>query len=229
MKQINTNLKQENFDLIEKTALLRGKSISDTIDEILSEYFKKEYRQEIPVIEFDESKEIWKDIPGYEGMYKASNMGRIASIRFNDFKIMSLVRSTVGYLQIALRVNNSIKRSAVHIFVAKTFLTQCKDCTEVDHINNIKSDNRVENLQWITRSDNIKYNYSRSITSIEKLKSKGKKVELFDKEGNSLGKFDKLRDAAAFLKVSHGNLSSLLSGKWKTKSLTKNKITAKFI
>lgn len=229
MKQINTNLKQENFDLIEKTALLRGKSMSDTIDEILSEYFKKEYRKEIPVIEFDESKEIWKDIPGYEGMYKASNMGRIASIRFNDFKIMSLVRSTVGYLQVGFRVNNIVKRKSVHLLIAETFLEKCKDCTEVDHMNNIKSDNRIENLQWITRSQNIKNNYLRNPDLTEKVKSKGKKVELFDKEGNSLGIFDKLRDAAAFLGVSHGNLSSLLSGKWRTKSLTKNKITAKFI
>lgn len=229
MKQTITNIKDENYDLIEKTASLRGKSISDTIDEIISEYFRNEYRNEIPTIEFDEEKEIWKDIPNYEGLYQASNMGRIASIRFNEFKLMSLVRSTVGYLQVGFRINNVVKRKGVHTLVAETFLEKCPNCTEVDHINNIKSDNRVENLQWISRSENIKNNYNRNPNISEKMKSKGKKVELFDKNGNSLGIFEKLRDAAAFLGVSHGNLSSLLSSKHRLKTITKNKITAKLV
>jgi hypothetical protein len=155
-------------------------------------------------------------------------MGRIASIRYG-FKLMSLLRTTTGYLNIALRVNNSVKRGLVHTFIAKTFLSRCQDCTQVDHINGIKSDNRVENLQWTTRSDNMKYNYSRGVTSIDKLKSKGKKVELFDKESNSIGVFDSLRAAANHIGVSHGNMSALVNDKWRVKSLTKNKITAKLI
>ena len=228
MKQINVNFKDSTYNLIENSAKLRGKTISDMTDEIISEYFIKENRCEFPTIEFDESKEIWKDIPGFEGFYQASNMGRIASIRYG-FKLMSLLRSTTGYLQVAFRVNNSIKRSAVHVFIAKTFLTQCENCTQVDHVNNIKSDNRVENLQWTTRSDNMKYNYSRGITSIDKLKSKGKKVELFDKHGLSIGIFNTLRDAAAFIGTSHGNMSALVNDKHKVKTLTKQKITAKLI
>ena len=117
----------------------------------------------------------------------------------------------------------------LYVNVAKAFLNQCKDCTQVDHINNVKTDNRVENLQWITRSDNMKNNYSRGITSIDKLRSKGKRVELFDKDGNSIGVFDKLRDAANYLGVQHGNLSALVNGKHRVKSLTKDKITAKLI
>ena len=228
MKQINVNFKDSTYDLIEKSAKLRGKTISDMTDEIVSEYFIKQHKSEFPIIEFDESKELWKDIPGFEGLYQASNMGRIASIRYG-FKLMSLLRTTTGYLNIALRVNNSIKRGLVHTFIANTFLSKCQDCTQVDHINSIKSDNRVENLQWITRSDNMKHNYSRGVTSIDKLKSKGKKVELFDKESNSIGVFDSLRAAANHIEVSHGNMSALVNDKWRVKSLTKNKITAKLI
>jgi hypothetical protein len=228
MKSLQINFKDQTYNLIEEAANLRAKSLSDMVDEIVSEYFFKEKRTDNPEVVFDQSKEIWKDIPEFEGLYQASNMGRIASIRYG-FKLMSLVRNPTGYLQVAFRVNNSIKRGMVHVFVAKTFLNQCKDCTQVDHINNIKSDNREENLQWITRSDNMKNNYSRGITSIDKLKSKGKRVELFDKDGNSIGIFDKLRDAAAYIGTSHGNLSALVNNKHRVKSLTKDKITAKLL
>jgi len=228
MKTLQVNFKDQTYNLIEEAAKLRAKSLSDMVDEIVSEYFFKEKRTDSPEIVFDESKEIWKDVPGFEGLYQASNMGRIASIRYG-FKLMSLVRNPTGYLQVAFRVNNSIKRGMVHVFIAKTFLNQCEDCTQVDHINNVKTDNRVENLQWISRSDNMKNNYSRGVTSIDKLRSKGKRVELFDKDGNSIGVFDKLRDAANHLGVQHGNLSALVNGKHGVKSLTKDKITAKLI
>lgn len=228
MIQINASLKDSTYKLLEQFAKLRGKSISDITDEIISEYFIKETRLDNPIIEFDESKELWKDVPGFEGFYQASNMGRIASVRYG-FKIMALLRNPVGYLQVAFRVNNVVKRGMVHVFIAKTFLSQCKDCTQVDHINNVKTDNRVENLQWVSRSDNMKNNYSRGTTTIDKLKSKGKRVELFDKDGKSIGVFDKLRDAATYLGVQHGNLSALVNGKHRVKSLTKNKVTAKLI
>jgi hypothetical protein len=228
MKNLCVNFKDSIYDLIEKTAKIRGKSSSDLVDELLSDYFYKEKNSDWFDVNFDESKEIWKDIPGFEGLYQASNMGRIASIRYG-FKLMSLVRNPTGYLQIAFRVNNNIKRGMVHVFIAKTFLNKCEDCTQVDHINNVKTDNRVENLQWVSRSSNMKNNYSRGVTSVDKLKSKGKPVELFDKDGNSIGKFSKLRDAAVHIGTSHGNLSSLVNGKHRVKSLTKDKITAKLI
>lgn len=228
MKNLCVNFRDLTYDLIEQTAKIRGKSSSDLVDELLSDYFQKKKHADYFSIPFDESKEVWKDIPGYEGLYQASSMGRIASIRYG-FKLMALVRNPTGYLQVAFRVNNKIKRGMVHVFVAKTFLDQCEDCTQVDHINNIKFDNRVENLQWITRSDNMKNNYTRGTTAIDKLKSKGKPVELFDKDGNSIGVFSKLRDAAAYIGTSHGNLSALVNNKYKLKSLTKDKITARLI
>lgn len=228
MKSLQVNFKDQIFELIQETALVRSKSLSDVVDEIVSDYFFDKNKNQTVEIKFDESKEVWKDIPEYEGFYQASNMGRIASVRYG-FKLMSLVRNPTGYLQVAFRVNNSVKRGMVHVFIAKTFLQQCENCTQVDHINNIKADNRVENLQWISRSNNMKNNYSRGITSVEKLKERGKPVELFDNNGNSIGKFPNLRSAASYLNVSHGNLSSLISEKYKLKTITKNKITAKLL
>ena len=228
MKTLQVNFKDKIYDLIQEAATVRSKSLSDMVDEIVSDYFFREKRTETPEIVFDEFKEIWKDIPEYEGFYQASNMGRIASIRYG-FKLMSLVRNPSGYVQVAFRINNVVKRSLVHTLIAKTFLEKCKDCTQVDHINHVKTDNRLENLQWTTRSDNMKNNYSRGTTTIDKLKAKGKRVELFDRNGNSIGVFNKLRDAAAYIGTNCGSMSALVNKKHGAKTLTKNKITAKLI
>ena len=210
MININANLKPSVYKLVEEISKIRNKSISDTIDELLSEHLyqiNKKDTSETEVV-FDESKEIWKDVPGYEGLYQASNYGRIASIRYG-FKIRSIVRTTSGYLQCPFRVNNKIKVFLVHVIVANTFLSKCEGCTQVDHINNIKTDNRVDNLKWVTRSENIKNNYSRGITTLEKQGAKGKRVEILDLEDNSLGVFNSLKEATLEFDVSHGNLSSI--------------------
>ena len=219
MININANLKDYVYKLVEEVSQIRNKSISDTIDELLSEHFENTNRKVVENIDvvFDESKEIWKDIPGYEGLYQASNYGRVASIRYG-FKIRSLVRNPTGYLQCAFRINNKIKTLLVHILVANTFNDRCDDCTQVDHINNVKADNRSSNLQWVTRSINIKNNYSRGVNTIEKQGAKGKKVEIFDLEDNSLGVFDKLSDAAEYFDIHKGNLSSLTNSRSKSKT-----------
>lgn len=210
MMNINANLKDSVYKLVEELSIIRNKSISDTIDELLSEHFKNvnDKLVEETDVTFDESKEVWKDIPGYEGFYQASNYGRIASIRYG-FKIRSLVRNPTGYLQCAFRINNKVKTLLVHVLVASAFNNRCDDCTQVDHMNNIKTDNRSSNLQWVTRSENMKYNYSRTVSTIEKQESKGKKIEILDLENNSLGIFNSLKEATLEFDVNHGNLSSI--------------------
>jgi len=220
MININANLKDSVYKLVEEVSQIRNKTISDTIDELLSEYFyqtNKKLPDETDTV-FDESNEVWKDIPGYEGLYQASNYGRIASIRYG-FKIRSIVRNPTGYLQCAFRINNKIKTFLVHILVANTFNNKCDDCTQVDHINNIKTDNRSSNLQWVTRSDNIKNNYSRGTTTVEKQGAKGKKVEVFDLQNNSLGIFNSVTEAADYFDTWIGNLSSTTNPKSKVKSV----------
>jgi hypothetical protein len=219
MININANLKDSVYKLVEEVSIIRNKTISDTIDELLSEHFKNINNTSVNEtnVVFDEYDEIWKDIPGYEGLYQASNYGRIASIRYG-FKLRSIVRNPTGYLQCAFRINNKIKTLLVHILVANTFNDRCDDCTQVDHINNIKTDNRSSNLQWVTRSTNIKNNYCRGINTIEKQGAKGKRVEIFDLEDNSLGVFDKLSDAAEYFDIHKGNLSSLTNSRSKSKT-----------
>lgn len=226
MQSIEILLKDSTFKLVEQEMKIRNKDVSNIIDELLSQYFYEINKNKQIDIYFDESKEIWKDIPGYENMYQASNMGRIASIRSGVFKIRSLVRNPTGYLQCGIRINNKIKTYLVHILIAKTFCIKNENCDQVDHINNSKIDNRAENLQWVTKAENIQNNYRRGITIKEKINIK-KRVKLFDKNGNSLGIFESVKAASEYLNVSMGNISSLCNGRLKT--LTKGKITGKFV
>ncbi len=112
--------------------------------------------------------EIWKDVPGYEGIYQVSDIGNIKSLsrevlRNGEYpmkikeKILKPGLSSNGYLTVMLHKNNLKKHMKVHMLVAMAFLNHKPDGTNkicVDHINNIKTDNRLVNLQLITNREN---------------------------------------------------------------------------
>lgn len=103
--------------------------------------------------------EIWKDIPGYENKYQASDLGSIKTMRrkvpgwkggMRKEKLMVLTTDNHGYLRVNLRKDNGYKCFQVHRLVVMTF-EGLTDGLVVDHINNIKTDNRAINLQQITQ------------------------------------------------------------------------------
>jgi frataxin-like iron-binding protein CyaY len=102
--------------------------------------------------------EIWKDIPNYEGIYQASDLGRIKSFKRNKVKILKQLENTRGYLRVTLYDKNANNRTIVtHALVAMAFLDykpNKKQDFVIDHINNNKLDNRLINLQIITNRQN---------------------------------------------------------------------------
>jgi len=111
------------------------------------------------------TKEIWKNIPNYKGFFQASNLGRIKSLKrkgVRNERIMNPSPNRDGYLTVCLSKpkNSKIKHSnvrTVHQLVAITFLDNKPDGTNkivVDHINRIKKDNRLVNLQLVTNREN---------------------------------------------------------------------------
>ena len=109
--------------------------------------------------------EIWKDIKGYEGLYQVSNLGRIKSldkviIRKDGIEyikrgtILKPSTNTGGYLQIGLSKNGIRKLFRIHRLVAIAFIPNPHNKPFIDHINTIKTDNKVENLRWVTREEN---------------------------------------------------------------------------
>lgn len=101
----------------------------------------------------------WREIPGYPG-YKASDDGRIASFRRNPSGyILSQHKSSNGYMRVQLMRGGTGNCAGVHRFVAMAFIPNPNNLPEVNHKNGDKTDNRVENLEWVTSSQNHLHAY----------------------------------------------------------------------
>ena len=114
-------------------------------------------------------KEIWKDINGYEGIYQISNFGRVKSLErkipLNHHPIfMSVLQEKIlkpglcrGYRRVTLSKNKQKEQFQVHRLVLEAFSESCPDGFEANHKNFNRADNRIENLEWVTRSENLKH------------------------------------------------------------------------
>ncbi len=96
--------------------------------------------------------EIWKEIEGYSD-YQVSNLGRVKSCKFGKEKILSLGNDG-RYLQAQLRKDNKKKVFLLHRLIAIAFIPNPDNLPYIDHINRVKTDNRIENLRWVTPSEN---------------------------------------------------------------------------
>lgn len=98
-------------------------------------------------------KEIWKDIKGFEGLYKISNKGRIYSLITNKIRKSYITKK--GYLRTSLCLNGKNKKFLVHQLVAQAFIPNPENKPQVNHIDCNKQNNCVNNLQWVTNRENF--------------------------------------------------------------------------
>lgn len=117
--------------------------------------------------------EQWKDIPEFEGIYQISNLGRVKGLsRFVNSKdggkrplkeqIINFT-SYKGYDFVNLWKNQKSKRFSVHRLVALAFIPNPENKPQVNHKNGIKTDNRLENLEWVTLSENMIHAYKEKL------------------------------------------------------------------
>lgn len=109
--------------------------------------------------------EIWLPIKDYEGLYEISNLGRVKSleryvtysngrIHLYEEKIMKSRLNEYGYYRIGLNINRKQKQCIIHRLIAIHFIPKIEGKNVINHKNGIKTDNRIENLEWVTAREN---------------------------------------------------------------------------
>lgn len=151
--------------------------------------------------------EVWKDIPGYEGLYQISNLGRVKSLerwvqnygklQHHPEKIKVPANRGDGYQALILYKDNKGKNRYIHRLVAEAFLPNPNNKMTVNHVNGNKSDNRAENLEWSTYAENNKHAYDTGLNDeTHRRNRKGSfKVAQYDKDMNLIKEYPSIREA----------------------------------
>lgn len=144
-------------------------------------------------------KEIWKDIPSYEGYYQASTLGRIKSLKYwsNVQKkyydrelILKTTKDKGGYPYLTLSKNGVKKTVRVHKLIALTFVPNPNNYRHINHINKNKECNLPSNLEWCTQTYNTRY-------------SKAKVVKQYDLDGNFIKEWVSINEAMNQTNIKH--------------------------
>ena len=171
-------------------------------------------------------KEIWKDIKEYEGLYQVSNLGKIRTLdryvnclygqkRLLKGQIVKLFKNNSGYFIVSLYRENKFKNFLVHRLVAQAFIQNSENKSEVNHIDGNKENNCVDNLEWVTKSENELHASKTGLTERHKKivaennkKIKSKKVLQYSLNGEFLKEYCSVSEAARENNFSTGAISN---------------------
>ena len=159
-------------------------------------------------------KEIWKDVEGFEGLYQVSDRGRVKSLNrvvsYGDrhYTIREKIKKGTiksrgsqkggGYVVVSLYKDNKSHMNYVHRLVAKAFILNVDNKLTVNHKDGDKTNNNIENLEWMTYAENNEHAYMTGLTTYENRKneqSKSISVKQFDLKWNFIASFQSMREA----------------------------------
>lgn len=168
---------------------------------------------------------MWKTLD-FNPLYEVSTEGQVRKIS-NNFYPKSFVDKD-GYLSCSLSYGNGIKKKhRIHRLVAHAFIPNPENKPEVNHINSKRDDNRVENLEWVTRSENEKHAYrdgrhpelrQRAAENLMKYAVEALKIKVrqLTIDGEEVAIYESFSEAERQTGINHRNISMVCSGKRKT-------------
>ena len=146
---------------------------------------------------------------GYEKDYQISNYGRVKSLKRKKELILKPIPHYKGYCTIALSKHNKQKHYFIHRLVAIAFIPNPKNLPEINHKDENKQNNYVNNLEWCSRKYNMHYN------GLDK-KRNSKKVIQYDKKGNLIKEWECIMEIERQLKINNSNICQCCKGNYKT-------------
>ena len=158
------------------------------------------------------NEEIWCPIKGYEGLYEVSDKGRVKSVGYGKERILKPGRNSRGYLQFCLWKNGEQKMYLVHRLVAQTFIPNPDNLPEVNHKDEDKENNSVQNLEWCDRKYNLNFG-TRAQRQSEKC---SKPVLQYTKSGEFVREWKSIMDVQRNLNYNQSNISKCCTGKCKS-------------
>jgi hypothetical protein len=164
--------------------------------------------------------EIWKDVVGYEGLYKVSNFGNVVSVKINS--TMKTAPTKKGYHCICLSKNDIRYNTFVHRLVAIAFIPNPENKKQVNHKDFSKCNNNLENLEWSTQSENQKHSYKNSNRESAMKGKTGKdnhasiKVNMLSKENEIIKTFYSYNEAERETGTLSSKICLVVNGKRKT-------------
>lgn len=163
--------------------------------------------------------EIWKPIPGYDGWYEASSLGRIRTNHYmngSEVRVMKYEQNQDHYCRVELRKQGTRKKHMVHQLIALTFIPNPEGKPYVDHKDGNRHNNAVDNLRWCTHAENMNFPGVRNTMSIIRqgsLNHYAKSIKQYTLDGILVKEWDCMSVAARAYNVSIAAISSCASGK----------------
>lgn len=152
-------------------------------------------------------KEKWKPIKGYEHIYAVSNDGRVKNLKTG--RIIKPFINNKGYVMIQLHKNGIRKLYLTHRLVAEAFISNPNNYPCINHKNEIKTDNNILNLEWVTYSQNMLANGLSKRIAVKSAEKRKKPVRQLDK-GIVIAIFPSVKDAAEALGVRHQSITDAI-------------------
>ena len=171
--------------------------------------------------------EEWRDVPSFVGVLQASNMGRIKRLpRYRNTKnggraymlekILAQTISTYGYYKICISIDNKVHHLSAHRLIAEAFVPNPNIQHQINHINGIKTDNSIENLEWVSLTENIRHAHATGLSAVQpkgEANKLSKKLYQYDLNGNLIKEWTGIREVCNVLKIDRSNMNRHLNGK----------------